>query len=187
MRIHVFVCVCVCVCARACAYMWIHHVNACVLLGVENVLGGWWNQDSKNHYLCFLIHDLTISIICFYVNNMIWYKTCFVQRGVNMVMQRCVVFVWYYHQMTKQIIITVRNILKYVGEHHVCFPVWDDAACKFKQIYAPSVEKRTPSYLSTHTVYQYKIYLFIFYLGEIWPYWEMDTGKHNFHEILLWF
>ena len=60
--------------------------------------------------------------------------------------------------MTKQIIITVRNILKYFGEHHVCFSVWDDAACKFKQIYATSVEKRTSSYLSTHTVYQYKIY-----------------------------
>ena len=22
------------------------------------------------------------------------------------------------------------------------------------------------------------------YLGGIWPYWKMDTGKHNFHEIL---
>ena len=118
----------------------------------------------------FAIHDLTISIICFYVNNMIWYKTCFVQCGVNiMVMQRCVVFVWYYHQMTKQIIITVRNILKYVGEHHVYFSVWDNAACKFKRIYATSVEKRTSSYLSTHTVYQNKIFLKNHYLGEIWP------------------
>ena len=25
------------------------------------------------------------------------------------------------------------------------------------------------------------------YFGEIWPYWKMDTGKHNFHEILLLF
>ena len=91
----------------------------------------------------FVIHDLTVSIRCFYVNNMIWYKTCFVQCGVNMVTQRCVVFLWYYQQMNKQIVITVRNILKYVGEHHVCFPVWDDATCKFKQIYATSVEKRT--------------------------------------------
>ena len=23
--------------------------------------------------------------------------------------------------------------------------------------------------------------------GGIWPYWKMDTGKHNFHEILLLF
>ena len=25
------------------------------------------------------------------------------------------------------------------------------------------------------------------YFGGIWPYWKMDTGKHNFHEILLLF
>ena len=32
------------------------------------------------------------------------------------------------------------------------------------------------------------IYLFIFvFFGGIWPYWKMDTGKHNFHEILLLF
>ena len=40
------------------------------------------------------------------------------------------------------------------------------------------------SYLSTHTVYQYKIKFFHYFEG-IWPYWKMDTGKHNFHEILL--
>ena len=42
------------------------------------------------------------------------------------------------------------------------------------------------SYLSTHTVYQYKIQYF-HYFGGIWPYWKMDTGKHNFREILLLF
>ena len=36
----------------------------------------------------------------------------------------------------------------------------------------------------THTVYLYKIQFF-HYLGGIWPYWKMDTGKHKFHEILL--
>ena len=25
------------------------------------------------------------------------------------------------------------------------------------------------------------------YFGGIWPHWKMDTGKHNFHEILLLF
>ena len=39
----------------------------------------------------------------------------------------------------------------------------------------------TSAYLSTHTVYQYKIH----YFGDIWPYWKMDRGKHNFHEILF--
>ena len=34
------------------------------------------------------------------------------------------------------------------------------------------------SYLSTHTVYQYKMQ-FYHYFGGIWPYWKMDTGKHN--------
>ena len=38
------------------------------------------------------------------------------------------------------------------------------------------------SYLSTHTVYLYKIVFH--YFGGIWPYWKMDTGKHKFHEIL---
>ena len=42
------------------------------------------------------------------------------------------------------------------------------------------------SYLSTHTVYQYKINFF-HYFGGIWPYWKMDTEKHNFHELLLLF
>ena len=42
------------------------------------------------------------------------------------------------------------------------------------------------AYLSTHTVYQYKIQFF-HYLGGIWPYWKMDTGKHHLHEILLLF
>ena len=28
---------------------------------------------------------------------------------------------------------------------------------------------------------------FIIFLGGIWQYWKMDTGKHNFHEILLLF
>ena len=28
-------------------------------------------------------------------------------------------------------------------------------------------------------------YSFYFYFGGIWPYWKMDAGKHNFHEILL--
>ena len=42
------------------------------------------------------------------------------------------------------------------------------------------------SYLSTHTVYQYKIQFF-HYFGGIWPYWKMNTGKHNFYEILLLF
>ena len=41
-------------------------------------------------------------------------------------------------------------------------------------------------YLSTYTVYLYKIQFF-HYLRGIWPYWKMDTGKHNFHEILLLF
>ena len=36
------------------------------------------------------------------------------------------------------------------------------------------------TYLSTHTVYLYKIHF-------LWPYLKMDTGKHNFHEILLVF
>ena len=40
------------------------------------------------------------------------------------------------------------------------------------------------SYLSTHTVYWYKIQGFN-YFGGIWPCWKMDTGKHNFHEILM--
>ena len=40
------------------------------------------------------------------------------------------------------------------------------------------------SYLSTHTVYLYKIHFF-HYFGGVWPYWKMDTGKHKFHEILL--
>ena len=40
--------------------------------------------------------------------------------------------------------------------------------------------------LSTHTVYQYKIQFF-HYFGRLWPYWKMDTGKHNIHEILLLF
>ena len=30
-------------------------------------------------------------------------------------------------------------------------------------------------------------YFFFHYFGGIWPYWKMDTGKHNFHEILLLF
>ena len=42
------------------------------------------------------------------------------------------------------------------------------------------------AYLSTHTVYWYKIQ-FLHYFGRIWPYWKMDTGKHNFLEILLLF
>ena len=41
------------------------------------------------------------------------------------------------------------------------------------------------AYLSTHTVYGYKILFFSHYFGGIWPYWKADTGKHNFHEILL--
>ena len=47
------------------------------------------------------------------------------------------------------------------------------------------------AYLSAHTVYHYKIQLFfvvvvfLIILGGIWPYWKMDPGKHNFHEILL--
>ena len=46
----------------------------------------------------------------------------------------------------------------------------------------------TQAYLSTRTVYQYKIQgFFLHYFGEIWPYWKMDRGKHNFHEILLLF
>ena len=28
---------------------------------------------------------------------------------------------------------------------------------------------------------------FFHYFGGIWPHWKMDTGKHNFHEILLLF
>ena len=42
------------------------------------------------------------------------------------------------------------------------------------------------TYLSTHTVYQYKNFKNHYFVG-IWPYWKMDTGKHNFHEILLSF
>ena len=47
-------------------------------------------------------------------------------------------------------------------------------------------------YLSTHTVYRYKRlkHKKIIILGGyaiIWPCWKMDTGKHNFHEILLLF
>ena len=38
------------------------------------------------------------------------------------------------------------------------------------------------AHLSTHKVYQYKIQFLLFFL---WPYWKMETGKHNFHEILL--
>ena len=30
-------------------------------------------------------------------------------------------------------------------------------------------------------------FFFSLFLGEIWPYWKMDTGKHNLHEILLLF
>jgi len=41
-------------------------------------------------------------------------------------------------------------------------------------------------YLSTHTVYQYKIQVF-HYFGGIWPYWKMNTRKQNFREILLLF
>ena len=37
------------------------------------------------------------------------------------------------------------------------------------------------AYLSTHTVYLYKIQFF----SLLWPHWKMDTGKHSFHEILL--
>ena len=33
--------------------------------------------------------------------------------------------------------------------------------------------------------YQYQYKIQVFYFGDIWPYWKMDTGKHNFHEILL--
>ena len=35
------------------------------------------------------------------------------------------------------------------------------------------------SYLSNHTVYQYKILFFLHYFGGhmIWPYWKMDPGK----------
>ena len=44
----------------------------------------------------------------------------------------------------------------------------------------------TCAYLSTHTVYQYKTVVVVFnYFGGIWPYWKMDTGKHNFHETLF--
>ena len=52
-----------------------------------------------------------------------------------------------------------------------------------------SCEKQTQhrvadiTYLSTHTVYQYKIKKFSHYFGGIWPYWKMDTGKHNLYEI----
>ena len=42
------------------------------------------------------------------------------------------------------------------------------------------------AHLSTHTVYRHKIQ-FLRYFRGIWPYWKMDTGKHNFHEILLLF
>ena len=42
------------------------------------------------------------------------------------------------------------------------------------------------TYLSTHTVYQVKIQFFHYFRG-VWPYWKMDTGKRNFHEILLLF
>ena len=57
----------------------------------------------------------------------------------------------------------------------------------------PSGLMNINAYLSTHTVYQYKI---LFFLGvgaggggggRIWPYRKIDTGKHNFHEILLLF
>ena len=30
-------------------------------------------------------------------------------------------------------------------------------------------------------------YIVFHYFGGIWPYWKMDRGKHNFHEILLLF
>ena len=42
------------------------------------------------------------------------------------------------------------------------------------------------TYQSTHTVYQYKIHFF-HYFGGIWPHRKINTGKHNFHEILLLF
>ena len=40
------------------------------------------------------------------------------------------------------------------------------------------------AYQSTWTVYWYKIQFF-HYFRRIWPYWKMGTGKHNFHEMLL--
>ena len=42
-----------------------------------------------------------------------------------------------------------------------------------------TIQSQTSAYPSTHTVYQYKIHFF-HYFGGIWPYWKMDTGKHNF-------
>ena len=42
------------------------------------------------------------------------------------------------------------------------------------------------TYLLTHIVYQYKIYKKSLF-GGIRPYRKTDTGKHNFHEILLLF
>ena len=47
-----------------------------------------------------------------------------------------------------------------------------------------SDESHFNAYLSTRTVYQYKI-LKNHYFGGIWPYWKIDTGRHNFHEIVL--
>ena len=44
------------------------------------------------------------------------------------------------------------------------------------------------TYLSTHTVYQYKIQ-FLHYFRGIWPYWKMDTGKQlswDFVFVLNW-
>ena len=65
-----------------------------------------------------------------------------------------------------------------------------DLLNKLFMLHKQSVNSRCWSiyftYLSTHTVHQYKIHFF-HYFGGIWPYWKMDTGKHNFQEILLWF
>ena len=46
-------------------------------------------------------------------------------------------------------------------------------------------EWMTCKYLSTHTVYWYKI-VFPLFGGYGHHYWKMDPGKHNFHEIFNW-
>ena len=74
-----------------------------------------------------------------------------------------------------------------------CVILWCVCVCEFLLINIHSmcvvvvvVVVVVCAYLSTHTVYQYKIHFF-HYFGGIWPYWKTDTGKHNYHEILLLF
>ena len=38
--------------------------------------------------------------------------------------------------------------------------------------------------ITASCIYQYKKFKNHYFRG-IWPYWKADTGKHNFHEILL--